>query len=281
MGLGSLGLICSRATISTAGSPQIHRPEMLDLKGKNALITGGSAGLGAATVRQLAAEGVNVVINYSNLAERAEKLAEEVRVQHHVQAHVIQADVFGGAQALEQLVSQAVGLLGLLDIVVSNAGWTKIVPYDDLDALDEELWDGVFGANIKSHFFLYRAAKKHLEKNDAGGVFLVSASVAGRMVYGSSIPYAVLKAGLIHLVKMLAKSQGNKVRVHAVCPGLLLTEWGKRFSDEKVAASKKASPIGQLPDVDETAAHFVFLSKLETSTGTVVGHDGGISIDAY
>lgn len=254
---------------------------MVPLLGKTALVTGGSAGLGAAIVKQLAREGVDIVINYNNSKERAETFAEEIRNEFETRVFVIQANVFGGKECLEQLVEKSVELLGKLDIVISNAGWTKIVPYDDLDSLDDELWDGVFGANIKTHFFLYRAAKKHLEKNPDGGVFLVSASVAGRMVYGSSIPYAVSKAGLIHLVKMLAKSQGNKVRIHAVCPGLLLTEWGKRFPPEKIEASKNASPIGQLPDVDETAAHFVFLSKLETSTGTIVGHDGGISIDAY
>lgn len=249
---------------------------MIDLKDKNALVTGGSAGLGASVCRQLAAEGVNLAINYSSSKDRAEALANELRDQYKVKVVVIQADVFGGADTADKLVEDAAEQLGGLHIVVSNAGWTEVVPYDDLDALDDRLWDGCFQANIKTHFFLFRAAKKIFDANIEGGTFIVSASLAGRIVYGSSIPYAVSKAGLIHLVRMLAQSQGPKVRVHAVCPGLLMTEWGQRFPQSRVDSAIEKSPINQLPDVDETGAQFVLLCKLATSTGTVVGIDGGL-----
>lgn len=249
---------------------------MIDLKDKNALVTGGSAGLGASVCRQLAAEGVNLAINYSASKDRAEALAKELREKYKVKVVVIQADVFGGADTADKLVEDAAEQLGGLDIVISNAGWTEVVPYDNLEALDDRLWDGCFQANIKSHFFLFRAAKKIFDVNLGGGTFIVSASLAGRIVYGSSIPYAVSKAGLIHLVRMLAQSQGPKVRVHAVCPGLLMTEWGQRFPKERVDQAIERSPINQLPDVDETGAHFVLLCKLATSTGTTVGIDGGI-----
>lgn len=249
---------------------------MINLKGKKALVTGGSAGLGASVCRQLAAEGVDIVLNYSKSRERAEVLAQELRSTYGVKVVVLQADVFGGAKTASKLVEESAASLGGLDIVISNAGWTKVVPYEDLDELDDELWDGCFQANIKTHFYLFRAAKKIFDENEEGGTFIVSASVAGRMVYGSSIPYAVSKAALIHLVRMLAHSQGPKVRVHAVCPGLLLTDWAKRFSQERIDATIERSPIKKLPDVDETGAHFVFLCKLATSTGTTVGIDGGL-----
>lgn len=249
---------------------------MIDLKGKAALVTGGLAGLGASVCRQLAAEGVNLAINYSSSKDRAEALATELSQEFGIKTVVIQADVFGGAKVAEKLVEDSAAQLGRLDIVISNAGWTKIVPYEDLDALDDELWDGCFQANIKTHFYLFRAAKKIFDVNIEGGTFIVSASLAGRIVYGSSIPYAVSKAGLIHLVRMLAQSQGPKVRVHAVCPGLLLTEWGNRFPQERIDLAIERSPIKKVADVDETGAHFVFLCKLATSTGTTVGIDGGL-----
>lgn len=147
-----------------------------------------------------------------------------------------------------------------------------------MEALDDELWDGCFNVNVKAHFYLFKAAKKIFDQNEDGGTFIVSASVAGRIVYGSSIPYAVSKAALIHLVKMLSKTQGPKVRMHAVCPGLLMTEWGQRFSPERIEDTKNMSPINTLADVDETAAQFVLLSKLTTTTGSIVSMDGGISI---
>ncbi|KAI5968778.1 hypothetical protein CANMA_002214 [Candida margitis] len=250
---------------------------MIQLKGKNALITGGSAGLGAAIAHQLAAEGVNIAINYANNKHRANTLAAELQDKYGVKTIVLQADVFQ-MKELSQLVESTVEQLGGIDILISNAGWTKFIEYDDLDGMDEEAWDGTFNANVKAHFFLFKAAKPYFDANEDGGVFIASASVAGRISYGSSIPYAVSKAGLIHLIKFLAKTQGPKVRLHAVCPGLLLTEWGKKFPQDKIDISKSRSPIGQVTDVDECAAQYVLLSKLATSTGTIVGMDAGISL---
>lgn len=250
---------------------------MIQLKGKVALITGGSAGLGAAVARQLASEGVDLAINYCHSQDRASALAKTLASEFNVKTVILQGDVSENSVP-EKLVLEAVAQLGHLDIVISNAGWTKMVPFDDIDLLDDELWDGCFSNNVKSHFYLFRAAKKVFDNNEEGGTFIVSASVAGRMVYGSSIPYAVSKAALIHLVKILAKTQGPKVRVHAVCPGLLLTDWGKRFPQDRIDKSKQISPINAIPDVEETAAQFVLLSKLATSTGSIVAQDAGISL---
>lgn len=250
---------------------------MINLQGKNALVTGGSAGLGAAVAHQLAAEGVNIAINYSNNKERAETLSKEIETKYGVKAIIIQADIFD-TKNLYKLVEITVQELGGIDILISNAGWTKIVDYSDLEGMDEELWDGTFSANVKAHYYLFKAAKPYFDKNEDGGVFIASASVAGRICYGSSIPYAVSKAALIHLIKMLAKSQGPKVRLHAVCPGMLLTEWGQRFSEERQNAAVESSPIKKITDIDECAAQFVLLSKLATLTGTVVAMDAGISL---
>ncbi|KAI5955484.1 hypothetical protein KGF57_003616 [Candida theae] len=251
---------------------------MIQLKGKNALITGGSAGLGAAIAHQLAAEGVNIAINYANSKERAEALAKDIESKYDgVRAVTLKADVFK-IDELTKLVDSTVEQLGGIDILISNAGWTKFVEYDDLEGMDEDVWDGTFNANIKAHYFLFKAAKKYFDANVDGGVFIASASVAGLINYGSSIPYAVSKAGLIHMIKFLAKTQGPKVRLHAVCPGLLLTEWGKKFPQEKIDLSKSKSPLGEVTDVDECAAQYILLSKLATSTGTVVTMDAGISL---
>lgn len=247
----------------------------IDLKNKVVLITGGSAGLGAAVARRMAAEGAHVAINYSNSEERANQLAQSLTKEFGIKAEIIKADAFDSSTG-QYLVNETIKRFSRLDIVVSNAGWTKIVPYEDLESLDEELWDNCFQINVKTHFFLFKAAKKVFDANEEGGTFIVLSSVAGRKVYGSSIPYAVSKAALNHLVLMLAKSQGPKVRVHAVCPGLLMTDWGKRFPEEKVETTRNNSALNTLPDVDETASHYVFLSKLRTSTGTINAMDGGL-----
>ncbi|CUM67395.1 uncharacterized protein PRCAT00005089001 [Priceomyces carsonii] len=249
----------------------------INLQGKVALVTGGTSGLGEAVCRQFAAEGVNLAINYNKSKEKAGVLVKELILKFKIKAVSFQADSTDG-EGIDNLVESVLKEFGKLDIVISNVGWTKIVPYDDLDALDDELWDGCFNANVKSHFKLFKSTKRYLEQNKEGGTFIVTASVAGRIVYGSSIPYAVSKAALIHLVRMLAKTQGPSIRIHAVCPGLLLTEWGKQFSPERIESTKSRSPLHVLADVDESASHFLQLSKLSTSTGTIVGIDAGISI---
>lgn len=245
----------------------------ISLKGKVVLVTAGSAGLGACVVRKFAAEGATVVLNYNSSAQKALDLTLELELEYNVKVVAVQADVTTDS-GIKHLVNSTVAEFGHLDVVVSNVGWTRVVDFQNLDELDDELWDGCFNANIKSHFKLFKISKPFLEKSQDGGAFIVTASVAGRIVYGSSIPYAVSKAGLIHLVKILAKTQ--IVRVHAVCPGLLMTDWGKKFPEEKINGTRKLSPLQKLADVDETASHYTFLAKLSTSTGTIVGIDGGI-----
>lgn len=241
------------------------------------LITASSAGLGASVAHKFAAEGALLSINYNSSAGKALAIAKNLEELFKTEVLTVQADVTN-EEGIKKMVDATIEKFGRLDVVVSNVGWTKIVSYEDLDALDDDLWDGCFNTNIKAHFKLYKYSRPFMEKNSQGGSFIVTASVAGRIVYGSSIPYAVSKAGLIHLVKMLAKTQASNVRVHAVCPGLLMTDWGKQFSDEKVQKTLDLSPLHVLADVDETALHYPLLAKLTTSTGTIVGIDGGISI---
>lgn len=245
------------------------------LKGKVVLVTAGSAGLGASIVRQFAAEGANVALNYNSSSQKALDLSQELKSSYGARVVAIQADATS-QEGIEKLVDSTMSEFGHLDIVVSNLGWTRVVNFQNLDDLDDDLWDGCFNANIKSHFKLFNYSKQFLEKSEDGGTFIVTASVAGRIVYGSSIPYAVSKAGLIHLVKILAKTQN--IRIHAVCPGLLMTDWGKKFPEEKIKNTEQLSPLKVLADVDETAAHYVFLSKLTTSTGTIIGIDAGIML---
>lgn len=134
---------------------------MIQLNGKNALITGGSAGLGAAIAHQLAAEGVNIAINYANNKERAETLADEIQNKYGVKTIVLKADVFK-MDELSQLVESTVEQLGGIDILISNAGWTKFIEYDDLEGMDEEAWDGTFNANVKAHFFYSKPPRSTL-----------------------------------------------------------------------------------------------------------------------
>uniref|UniRef100_A0A060T171 ARAD1C22110p n=1 Tax=Blastobotrys adeninivorans TaxID=409370 RepID=A0A060T171_BLAAD len=250
---------------------------MVSLKGKIALVTGGSAGLGAAIVRKLAVEGCNVAINYSSSKDRAEALAKEVSDSHKIKAIVLQGDV-SKASVCKDLVEATVAQLGGLDVVVSNAGWTRVVDFTKIDELEEEDFDRCYNMNVKAHFNLFRASKPHFDAAADGGVFLVSASVAGLKPGGSSIPYSLTKAASIHLVKCLAKSQGPKCRVNAVCPGLLLTEWGLRFGEERIKKMEQLVPLKFSSKIEDNADMFIALAKNSSATGAIVSVDSGMSV---
>ena len=161
-----------------------------------ALVTAGSAGLGAATARLFAKEGMRVAVNYSANEERAAKLVDELSaispIPNSREGFVhIRADL-GQRQDIVSLVDQTINAFGRLDVVFSNAGWTRFRDISNLDDnVDEEDWDRCFNMNVKSHLFLMHAAKKHLDETK--GVFITTASLAGVTVSGSSlvcIPFA-------------------------------------------------------------------------------------------
>ena len=221
------------------------------LKGKVALVTAGTAGLGAAAARALASEGMRVVINYSANSQRADALLESLLEEFSDESMsdddeigyrfiAIRADL-GCRADVTQLVDETIGNMLRLDVVVSNGGWTRFSNFTDLeDGVDEADWDRCFNMNVKSHLWLMHAAKKHLDETE--GAFITTASLAGVIPSGSSLvkcpqlvlseipllkptrqAYAVTKAAQIHLVKSLATIVGPKIRCNSVSPAILLT----------------------------------------------------------
>lgn len=159
-----------------------------------ALITAGSAGLGAATARLFARNGIRVVINYNHNEDRAEKLVQELKDISPLTAKspdgqtnfiAIKANLAEKDQ-IACLVSVTILWMKRLDIVFSNGGWTRLRDINNLDDnLDEEDWDMCFNMNVKSHLWLMHAAKPHLDETE--GVFITTASLAGVKVSGSSL----------------------------------------------------------------------------------------------
>lgn len=107
--------------------------------------------------------------------------------------------------------------------------------------MTEAEWDKCWAVNCKAHLHVLRKALPVFNANPEGGVFITTASTAGVSTSGSSLPYSVTKAAGLHLVKCLAATQGPKIRVNSVLPGLLLTEWGAKFAKERIEMIKGAS----------------------------------------
>ncbi|KAI1616123.1 short chain dehydrogenase [Exophiala viscosa] len=235
------------------------------LKGRNVLVTGGSRGLGALICEKFAAEGSNVVVNYVSSKDRAEEVAEKCKGLG-AKVAVVQADIGVAADCI-RLVKETVEHLGGLDVIVNNAGWTRFVKFGDIYAFEHEEWDKCWHTNVMSHLVLMQEALPIFKSNPDGGVFLLSSSIAGISLSGSSMAYAVTKAAGIHLMKCLASTQGPKVRVNAVLPGLLLTEWGLRYSEEKIQAAKDKAVLKQETLLDDCADIFISTAKNTSVTG--------------
>lgn len=144
-----------------------------------------------------------------------------------------------------------------------------------MTALSEEQWDKCWAANVKSSLHLFRAAKPTLDANRDGGVYLYTSSTAGVSVSGSSMAYSVTKAAGLHLMKCLAQTQGPRVRVNSVIPGLLLTEWGQRYSQEFVKSWTEATPLKAVPEVDQCADVYVAIARNRSMTGQQIEIDCG------
>ncbi|KAK0381251.1 short-chain dehydrogenase [Colletotrichum limetticola] len=253
-----------------------------------ALITAGSAGLGAATAKLFARNGYSVVINYANNSDRADALVKELESLSSTSSssteggqrqhfHAIKADLSSRTETSALVKSAADALGGRLDVLFSNGGWTRLRNIADLDDnVDEDDWDRCFNMNVKSHLFLMHAARPYLD--EAEGAFITTASLAGVKVSGSSLAYAVTKAAQIHLVKGLALAAGPRIRVNSVSPGLMLTEWGLQFPQEKQQAARDRTPLKRLATVDDVADQVLCFARSRSVTGANAVIDGGLSI---
>jgi ketoreductase RED2 len=240
------------------------------LDGKVAIVTGSSSGIGEAVARALAAAGAAVVVNSASSVAAGEAVAASLPRAVYVQADVADDD------ACRALVAAAVEHFGRLDILVNNAGTTQVIPHSDLDAATDEVWRRLFDVNVLGAWHATRAAVAPLRASGAGAVVNIT-SVAGQRPLGSSIPYAVSKAALSHLTRLLAGVLGPEIRVNAVAPGLIDTPWTADWHAVRDTVRKRA-PLrrsGQPQDVAEAVMGLILAGFV---TGEVLTVDGGMTL---
>jgi ketoreductase RED2 len=238
--------------------------------GRAVLVTGSSSGIGAATAQAFAREGASVVVNSARSVDVGEALAASLP-----SAVYVQADVADESQC-EKLVARALEHFGQLDVLVNNAGVTKVIPHHDLDAATLDVFRHIFDVNVFGTWALTRLAMPHLRKGDDGAVVNVT-SVAGVRPTGSSIPYAMSKAALNHMTALLANVVGPEVRVNAVAPGLVRTPWTEGWGPLHDAMTSRA-PLGRSAEPDDIAEVVVDVAAAAYLTGQVVVVDGGLGL---
>jgi ketoreductase RED2 len=219
----------------------------------------------------LAAEGAAVVINAHTSRDQGEAVAAQLP-----QARFVQADVSEPHDA-ERLVAAAVDGWGRLDIVVNSAGWSSVVPFADLDAVTEELWERCMRVNLMGTWYVSRAAAPLLAAAEDGSITNVT-SVAGIRASGSSIPYAVSKAAANHLTRLLARTLAPDVRVNAVAPGFIETPLTASMPAEFRERYEQTAALGRTGSPEEIASACLFLARSAYTTGEIAVVDGGLSV---
>ena len=246
-----------------------------DLTGKNALVTGGSRGIGRAIVESLAAAGARVAFTYRSSTDEANALKEEIE-QRGTEALVYRGDAAEMAAA-EEAVNGVVERWGSIDILVNNAGVTK----DGLMLrMREEDWDAVIGTNLKSVFNFCKAAYRPMMKQRAGKIVNLS-SVVGVMGNPGQTNYAASKAGIIGFSKSLAKELGSRgVNVNVVAPGYVDTEMTSSLPEAARDAMLNAVVLGRPASPGDVANAVLFLSSpaADYITGHVLHVDGGLAM---
>lgn len=253
--------------------------DVFDLKGKVALVTGASSGLGRATAESLAASGARVAINFHRNQRGAESAHREISARGG-SAIVIEADVTRASE-VQSLVEQTVAEFGPVDILVNNAG--SLVERLRILELTEERWDEVIDLNLKSAFLCCRAVAASMMERKTGAIINVS-SIAGRTGGAlGSIHYSAAKGGLITFTKGLAKELGPYgVRVNAVSPGVIDTPYHEQFSSPEMMKTYAAQiPLGRVGTPAEVAQVICFLASEAAGylMGETIEINGGMFMD--
>jgi 3-oxoacyl-[acyl-carrier protein] reductase len=256
---------------------------MADFDGLAFLITGAATGLGAATAIGAARGGARLVLNYASSKTEAEATADACR-SAGAEVRLVQGNV-----ALDddcKRIAAAAAEWGRLDALINNAGTTKHVAAGNLDDLSAEDFQRIFGVNTIGPFQMVRATRALLEAGSAAtgrasSVVNVS-SIAGLSGAGSSLAYAASKAGLNTLSQGLARGLAPKIRVNAVCPGYIDSEWftkglGQTTADKVRENIRNISPLKSVSTPEDIADVVLFLAGPASRhiTGEILPVDAG------
>lgn len=247
----------------------------MDLTGRNALVTGGSRGIGRAVCLELARRGANVAVNCAGNARAAEETAAACR-ELGVQAFAVQADVSDSAAA-GAMVKAVIERFGRLDILVNNAGITR--DKLALQMKNEDL-DAVLDTNLKGAFYCMRAAYRPMMKQRYGRIVNLS-SVVGLRGNPGQANYAASKAGLIGMSKSIAKELASRnVTVNLVAPGFIGTDMTAVLPEAAREALLKSIPMARLGQPEDVARAVAFFAAEDAGyiTGQVLCVDGGMAV---
>lgn len=244
----------------------------MELKGKTAIVTGAGRDIGLACAMRLAGEGANVALSYHSSGKGADNAAAEI-IKNGGKAIAVKADLTGQA-GVDELVGKTVDAFGSIDILVNNTG--GIVARKTISEMDLDHWNHVFSLNTTSTFLMVKACLPHMKT----GTIVNIASQAARDGGGpGSIPYASSKGAVVTMTRGMAKEFGPDIRVNALCPGMVDTDFHNIFTKDEVRKHvANASPVKRegVPMDIANAVYFLASDQSAFMTGANVDINGGM-----
>jgi 3-oxoacyl-[acyl-carrier protein] reductase len=248
----------------------------LSFDGKVAVVSGGSRGIGAATVKMFSAAGGKVLFNYQKAKAEAKKVVEACGGEKNCAA--VQADL-NGTEGARELIAAAVSRFGRMDALVANHG---IWPSDDMpiDQMPDEQWRRTMGINLDSVFALVKHAVAQMKKQGQGGKIVLVSSTAGQRGEAFHADYAATKGAVISMVKGLSTELArDRINVNCVAPGWVATDMAAPALNDPAIREKVFAtiPLGRVATPAEIAAPILFLCTEHAGfiTGEIFNVNGG------
>lgn len=245
----------------------------MKLAGQSAIVTGGGRDIGYAAALKLASEGASVAINYFASSEGAEKAVKTITDQGG-KAFALQGDLTKPAD-VEALVAKTVTEFGSVSILVNNSG--GLIARKKIPEMSLDHWNAVMDLNLTSTFLMVKACTAHMQK----GVIINLASQAARDGGGpGAVAYATSKGAIMTMTRGLAKELGPEIRVNALCPGMIDTDFHNIHTPDAGRRNYEASaPVKRQGTIEDTANLILFLASEESAflTGTNIDINGGMA----
>ena len=234
------------------------------------VVTGGSRGIGAEIVKELARLGHKVILNYNKSQSCAKNVENELKNEGHI-VDIFKADVSNSIEA-KKLITFAIEKYGKIDVLINNAGICQDKLFTDIT--DEE-WQNMMNNNLNSAFYCTREAVKNMIHNKYGSIINIS-SIWGITGGSMEVHYSTAKAGLTGFTKSLAKELGpSNIRVNAIAPGIIDTDMNKSYSKEDIENIKGEIPLGKIGKTRSIAKCVKWLLEDDYTTGEVISINGG------
>lgn len=237
---------------------------------KTAIVTGGSKGIGKEIVKQLAQNGLQVILNYNKSEQQAKEIKEELNNKGY-KVQICKADV-SKRMEVQSLVEFTKKTFGKIDILINNAGIDQSKLFTDIT---DEDWNKMISSNLNSVFYMTQEVVKDMISEKQGCIINIS-SIWGMVGGSCEVHYSVSKAGIDAMTKALAKELGpSGIRINSIAPGMIMTQMNEQYSKEELKNIKQEIPLQKIGKSEDVAKCVNWLIEDNYTTGQIISPNGG------